>query len=90
MYTLPQLSSNSPTAPANDTNHSNNLNENEKEDDKEQEEEKEKELIQNTVDRGDDDALQRAREAEAIGHDDDAVLGYILGGNHKKVGENLY
>jgi hypothetical protein len=32
-----------------------------------------------------DDALQRAREAEAIGHDDDAVLSYILGGNHRQV-----
>lgn len=33
----------------------------------------------------DDDALQRAREAEAIGHDDEAVLCYIMGGLHKQV-----
>jgi hypothetical protein len=32
-----------------------------------------------------DEHLQSAREAEAIGHDDEAILNYILGGNHKKV-----
>jgi hypothetical protein len=36
--------------------------------------------------RDNDDELQSAREAEAIGHDDEAVLSYLLGGQHKKVG----
>lgn len=30
-------------------------------------------------------ALQNAQEAEAIGHDDEAVYSYLLAGNHKKV-----